>query len=293
MYKKRDFLSKLLLPQKELEKYYRDEREYQYENNIAIRGIKIRKKLHKLFLGILRLECLLSGIKIKVIKDDRIPTDRPVIYACTHIGRYDIESAFLSIKEHCYGLMGDPGKVYRNADGLLLNLNGMIFIDTAYKKDRFVGKETCIKLLGQGCNLLIYPEGAWNITENQVVMKLFTGTVEMAIRSGAEIVPIALEQYENTYYVNIGSNIDWTNSGLEQKHERTAELRDILCTLKWEIWERKGITNRGELPSDYADIFLDEIMKQTSNDYTVEEINRTRYRDETDVEVETVLQYFR
>lgn len=58
----------------------------------------------------------------------------------------------------------------------------------------------------EGGDLLIYPEGAWNITENQVVMPLYTGTAEMAIRTGAEIIPIAIEQGGKRYYANIGEN---------------------------------------------------------------------------------------
>lgn len=42
---------------------------------------------------------------------------------------------------------------------------------------------------------MIFPEGAWNISENLLVMKLYTGAAEMAIRTGADIVPIAIEQF--------------------------------------------------------------------------------------------------
>lgn len=84
---------------------------------------------------------------------------------------------------------------------------------------------------------MIYPEDAWNIIENQVVMPLYSGAAEMAIRSGAEIVPIAMEQYDKTYYVNIGKNINLTGYALSQKRQATEELRDVLCTLKWEIWK--------------------------------------------------------
>ena len=74
-------------------------------------------------------------------------------------------------------------------------LLGFIGCDTTEKEDRHIAKELAIRTLKQGGNILIWPEGAWNITENEVVMKLYTGTVEMAIRSGADIIPIAIEQY--------------------------------------------------------------------------------------------------
>lgn len=83
-------------------------------------------------------------------------------------------------------------------------LNGVLYLDTAYKEDRMIAKEMGIRLLNQGGSLGIFPEGAWNVTENEVVMKLYSGTAEMAIRTGADIVPIAIEQRGRTFCVNIG-----------------------------------------------------------------------------------------
>lgn len=278
-FRKLPFCIRMLLPQKQIEQYYQKRRQHEYENGLRLKGINIRKMLHKIVLLLLRIECLLSGVKVKVIGDARVQTDRPVIYACTHIGRYDVESNFFALKDHFYIFYGDPGLVYRSFDGLLLYLNGVIYADTDSKSDRLIGKETCIKLLKQDGNLLIYPEGAWNITENQVVMKLFTGAVEMAVRGQADIVPIAMEQYGNTYHVNIGRNIDYTRIPLEKKREKTDELRDILCTLRWEIWEQAGVSKRADLPDNYSNIFLENIMSQSPSDYTVEDITRTRYQD--------------
>lgn len=107
-------------------------------------------------------------------------------------------------------------------------LNGAICCDTSSKSDRHIGKETCIRLLNQGGSLLIYPEGAWNILENQVVMPLYTGAVEMAIRTGVQNVPVAIEEYGKHYYVNIGRNINLADFSLGQKQEATDLLRDTL-----------------------------------------------------------------
>lgn len=188
----------------------------------------MRRALHKLVLLCIKCECLFAGVRVKVIEDQRIPADKPIIYACIHIGSYDVESNFLSLKDHFYNFYGDPREVYRSFDDILLNLNGVIYADTDLKEDRLIVKESCVKLLKQGENLLIYPEGAWNITSNQVVMKLFTGDVEMAIRGEAQIVPIAMENQGNTYYVNIGKNIDYANETLVRKENYQTNF-EILC----------------------------------------------------------------
>lgn len=274
---KKNIIQRLAMPQNELEAYYRVQRVERYKNNEPIRGVKWRKRTHGLVLALLRLGQIFSGQKLTIIGDRRGQTDRPVIYACTHVGRYDIEMAFQSIWAPFWLFMGDPGMVYKSFDGLILWFNGVIFADTAYAEDRHIGKETCVKTLEQGGSLLIYPEGAWNITENQVVMPLYPGAAEIAIRTGAEIVPIAIEQYGKHYYANIGAVISPSGYALSQRWELTNRLRDALCTLKWEIWERFPVTSRASLPEDAAQEYLDGIMSQSENGYTVEEIVRTRF----------------
>lgn len=277
-----NFFQRLMMPLPELEVYYRAQRAERFQNGEPVRGIEWRKRTHGLVLALLKLNQIFSSQKLTIMADRRSRTGRPLIYACTHVGRYDIEMAIQMIRDPLWFFMGDPGAVYKSLDGLILWFNGTIFTDTAYTEDRYIGKETCVKTLEQGGSLLIYPEGAWNITENQVVMPLFPGTAEMAIRTGAEIVPIAIEQYGKHYYANIGENISSAGYDLAQKQLLTDWLRDTLCTLKWEIWEQFPVTSRASLPEDAAEQYLDEIMSQSENGYTVEEIVRTRFhRKET------------
>lgn len=271
------FLRRMAMPQEELEAYYREQRAVRFQNDEQLHGIIWRKHIHGLIHILLAANRVLAGQKLTIIGDKRKHTNKPIIYACTHVGRYDIEMAIQIIRASVYLLMGDPGPVYKNLDGLVLWLNGTIFVDTDYKQDRYIGKETCVKLLKQGGNLLIFPEGAWNITENQIVMPLFPGTAEMAIRTGTEIVPIAIEQYGKHYYANIGESISPEGCTLAQKQELTDLLRDALCTLKWNIWTLFPSVNRSSLPPDAAKQFLDGIMRESENGYIVEEIIRTRY----------------
>lgn len=274
---KKTFLRRMSMPQSELEAYYREQRAAQFRSGKSPRGIAWRKRIHGLIHILLTASRVFARQQLTIIGDKRTRSGRPLIYACTHVGRYDIEMALQLIRGPAYFLMGDPGAVYKNFDGAVLWLNGVIFVDTAYKEDRYIGKENCIKVLEQGASLLIFPEGAWNITENQIVMPLFPGTAEMAIRTGAEIVPIAIEQYGKHYYANVGENISPVGYTLTQRQELTDLLRDALCTLKWDIWTRFPPVSRADLPSDAAKQFLDSIMRESENGYTVEEIIRTRY----------------
>lgn len=279
-FKRKNIIYRTIMPLDQLIEYYRNERKYIYENNIPVKGIKWRKRIHKIMFAIIKMKRVLLHQKLTILHDEREDTDKPIIYACTHIGRYDIEMALESIQDTCFLFLGSPGKLYRSLDGVLVYLFGFIGCDTTEKEDRHIAKELAIRTLKQGGNILIFPEGAWNITENQVVMKLYTGTIEMAIRSGADIVPIAIEQYEKSFYINIGKNISLDEtSDLNKKRKLSDDLRDTLCTLKWEIWEQFPITKRSSLPENMGQIFVGRIMSETANDYTVEEIERDRFHE--------------
>lgn len=279
-FKRKNIIYRTIMPLDQLIEYYRNERKYIYENNIPVKGIKWRKRIHKIMFAIIKMKRVLLHQKLTILHDEREDTDKPIIYACTHIGRYDIEMALESIQDTCFLFLGSPGKLYRSLDGVLVYLFGFIGCDTTEKEDRHIAKELAIRTLKQGGNILIFPEGAWNITENQVVMKLYTGTIEMAIRSGADIVPIAIEQYEKSFYINIGKNISLDKAtNLNEKRRLSDDLRDILCTLKWEIWEQFPIVQRSSLPENMGQIFVEKIMSETANDYTVEEIERDRFHE--------------
>ncbi len=275
----KNFLELRKIKLNELEQYYKELRKFEYTIDKKIEFIELRKKINFIIVALLKIDRILAKRSVKVIDDKSIKTSKPKIYAATHVGRYDIETATEIVKESNFLLMGDPGETYRNFDGFVLKIKGIVFVDTKDKEDRKIAKETCIKILKQGGNILIFPEGAWNITENQLVMKLFDGTVDMARQTGAEIIPIAIERYDNSYYANIGNNISIDKDNTLTNRQLSDDLRDVLATLKWEIIEKLPPIVREELPGDYGKTFVDSIMAETEVGYTVEEIIRTRYKD--------------
>lgn len=281
-FEKKSVLKKMKMNIDELSNYYKELRKYNYEQGIPLKNIQTRRIIHEIPLSILKLDRVLSGEKVKIISDERIDTSAPKIYACTHIGGKDIERVFEAIEEHCYLFLGDPGEIYKSPVGMLLNLNGMIPLETRDKQDRKIAKERAVELLKKGGNLLIFPEGAWNITENLPVMKLFPGTVSMAIESGAEIIPVAIEQENNTFYVSFGKNIKYINKNLEERHELTSDLRDNLVTLMWDLWtEINNKMIRKELPEDFKENYVSSIINKCDYGYTAQDVIETRYHDKT------------
>ena len=223
----------------------------------------------------MRLLHVLHHQTVTVIGDARIPTGRPRIYAATHIGWDDIEMILSTIGDHAYLFWGSPKDNYKNIVGVLLGLNGTIICETLHKEDRHISKETSVRWLSQGRNLLIFPEGAWNVLENPPVMPLYTGTAEMALRSGAEIIPLAIEQYGRDFVINIGQNLRPEG---HDKQTLTAALRDAMATLRWEIWAQKPVTARRSLPADCAAQYRQGFEAQFQNDcYSLNDIEMTRY----------------
>lgn len=299
----KSFLEKRKMQLAELKKYYLDKRRYEYEQGIPLKNFGLRKIIHPLPLAAIILSRMSAGQKLHIIGDKREKTNTPIIYACTHIGGDDIQMAFEAIKKHAYLFLGDPEDLYQRIEGLLLHMNGAICMETRaqqsfidelielkiitpaeieelrdiIKQDRKIAYQRAIELLKKKNNLLIFPEGAWNLTPNLPVMKLYPGAVKMALETGAEIIPLAVEQYSNNFYVNIGENIKVTDRGATSVQCYNEKLRDALATLKWEIWEYQGTKSRKNCPNE--EDFIAEIMGRSDFVYKVEDVYETMYKD--------------
>lgn len=240
------------LSREEFSIYKMDMREYRVVNGLPLRGIKLRKIIYPMVAFGVKLFRLANHHTIEIVNDKRKRTNKPIIYAVTHIGKFDIERVFEACKTSCWIFNGDPDTVYHNFDGFSLTMSGVILIDTESKMDRKVALRTAIDLLRQGGNLMFFPEGIWNVEPSLPVLPLYPGIAKMAFETGAEIVPVAIEQYGRHFQIIFGANIDVTNrltGHCNSMQERCSVLlqwlRDEMATLKWDIFE-KNIGTRSE-----------------------------------------------
>lgn len=250
-------VEEMLIKKEDLPEYYRLKRKYNYDNKKLVNGTWWRDMLHPILVKLISLNRrFIDKQQLTIINDARVKKNernfiqkalpfiknsksKPVIYAITHIDKFDYQVVSEAIKEHQYPFAGDPETMYRTLDGTFLELNGVIYCDTESKEDRHIAKETAIEMLKQGHNLLIYPEGVWNLTSNLLMLPLFPGIIEMAKETGCDIVPVAIERYDKEYKVNIGSEFDVNNylkNGLTEDEIRI-KLRDEMATLKWNIMQ--------------------------------------------------------
>lgn len=310
----KNYLQRKKMELVELKKYYLEKRAFEYENKTPLKNFSIRKIIHPLPLAIITMARIAEGQKLHILGNKSEQTQNPIIFASTHCHPEDPSIAFEAIRKHAYLFLGDPEDVYQKIEGLLLDLNGVIYLETRVKEeyikeliskglitekeieyikklikqDRKIAYQRAVEVLKNKTNLLIFPEGAVNLTPNLPVMGLYPGTVKMALETGAEIVPMALERYGNHIYANIGSNIRVTDRGATSIQFYNEKLRDALATLKWEIWEYQGIQSRTMCPTEEE--FINQIMSTSDFIYSVEDIYETMYRDKNITSPEEVFQ---
>ena len=245
-------------------------------------GLHFRKAIYPL---VRRLSGPLTDVEGIMVKAEPMPTG-PKIFAVTHTySREDIAWAISLAGEQSYLLTNAWRELLYTSDGLALWASGIILVDRYDKANRKASIEKAKRALALGGNVMIFPEAVWNMSENQLVRKLYPGVYRIAALSGAPVIPISTMMYGDKFYVSRGKAMYL--SRLDQK-DALRELRDSLATLKWEIMERYGTSTRegllhGRVPADYwNDHIEDYIAKQKV--YEREEESHAHFMDKDDVE---------
>ncbi len=289
------FIYMLSLNQQDCEAYCRAKRLERYEKYGGghITNLSLHSFVHSTFMPLLKASLNLTGRRLTVLRDERIKTEKPIIFCPTHIGGVDIEMSFLAIRTPCWLVLGDPREFYRNFDGFLLQLNGAIYMDVSVKEDRKVAKAQMDELLRKGGNLLLFPEGVQNISLNSLVNPLFPGAVDLAIECGADIVPIALCRRDEHYYAIVGRNISYEGQDIDDRYALTEDLRNTLATLKWEIIEQLPIVERDKVQSNDYEDFVNSVFALDTSDYTwtMEDILTGMYRPKDRIEHEEAFHF--
>ena len=115
----------------------------------------------------------------------------------------------------------------------------------------------------------------------------------MAREVGCEIVPIAVEQYDKTFYFNIGSNYKIPGNTTKTEKELNLELRDKLCSLKWEIMESVPMLKRDEIKDFTLNDFQKEIVERCNYGYgfSLEDALSEKFHDKNIVSEEEVFNF--
>ena len=124
----------LRLPKPDYEDYCREKRLERFEKyGGRIRHLRLHSLANRILVLLMKTELYLGGKRLTILRDDSRKTDRPIIFCPSHIGGVDIEMSFLAVKKHCWLVLGDPREMYKDINGMMLQMNGMIPFDVPYK----------------------------------------------------------------------------------------------------------------------------------------------------------------
>ena len=211
------------------------------EKVLSKTGVTLRKWINPIIRTVAPLTC---KYKLVFVKKTKLPKGRPLIFAPTHGFKDDILFTVVTISTHGYLLFGSLPAFFHSFDGVLAWLNGVVLVDRSNKESRKAAKRKMKKVIELGDNLIIFPEGVLNKTENLLVQKLFPGIYDVAKETGALVVPLATVLENDKVYSSMGEPFDIAAYG---RSEGVAELRDRMCTLRYEIMEQYCTCTREEL----------------------------------------------
>ena len=261
---------------------YNKKLEYLLENDpskvLSKRGIRNRKWFHPIFCNV--IATLSTKNKLIIERKADLPTDRSIIFACTHGFRDDVAFSLKAAGSFAYLLYASIPDFYESIDGYALWTNGVIMLDRKDKASRRAAKEKMKYALSLGANILMYPEGVWNKTENLIVQKLYPGIYDVAKESGALVVPLATIQVDNRVYAIVEESFDICKY---DRQEGLNVLRDKMATAKYELMDKYAHGSRKEIgdAQQYWDNFLVELVATSNGLYDYEIENTAQYIDKT------------
>ncbi len=247
---------------------------------ISKRGIAVRKAISPLVRNV--IAPMSSKNKYIIERNKNLPKDKPLIFAATHGLKDDIACGISAAGRHAYLLFGSLPDFFGTMDGPALWLNGVILVDRKNKQSRRAAKPKMNYALSLGTNILMFPEGTLNKTENLIVQKLFPGVYDVAKQSGALVVPVAIIQEDNKVYAKVCDALDITQY---ERQEGLDTLRDLMATAKYELMEKYSRCSRADIGNakEYWQNFLDNLVNQMLPFYDYEIENSSQYLDETDL----------
>lgn len=237
------------------------------KNVLSKNSLIIRQKLNKLFklVGPLFLSCaqtienreaLKQGIFTGEPDKGIILPNESVIWMPNHHFKDDVLASVLAAYRNAYILFGSLPQFYNTIDGLTAWINGVVMVNRKNKLSRRSSLEKEKYAIDLGADLIIYPEGVWNKTPNQLILHLWPGIYRIAKEKNLKIVPIV--HYIDKPYVMSKSNTIRTvvddPVSVDGMSEKAAleYLRDILAYWYYLLLEKYGKATREELLQGFS-----------------------------------------
>jgi len=235
------------------------------EKTISVKGIKIRK----VFSPLLRM-IYLTQTKYKLKKDNnckKIKTNKGKIFVVNHRQADDIVLGANAIGESGYIVFGNKYLALETTNGLGLWAYGMILLDRDNSLNRKSAYNKMKYVIENGGNVIIYPEGYWNLndngkaderhgaddhnSENWLIQDINIGAIRLAKETSSPIVPVILHYDEfkrkmcyskkgDAFYVNNADDV----------FEKKQQLLEKMYLMYYELMEKYSTYDRKQLESN-------------------------------------------
>lgn len=267
-------------------KHYNKKLEYLLSDNpeevISQTGLEIRKMINPIFRNVVQLT---TKNTFHIERDSDLPKDRPIIFASTHGFRDDVALAIKAAGTHSYLLYGSIPDFYYSIDGIALWANGTVIVDRKDKNSRASSINKMSRVIELGGNILMFPEGVWNKSENKLVLNLFPGIYRLAKKNNAIIVPIASIQSGDNCYAKRMKPLDIIKY---DEIEGLKRLRDELATGKLELMMKHTKMERSNVDDNYWQAFLEKLISTSNGLYDYEIENSAEYIDKSIIDEKEV-----
>ena len=197
----------------------------------------------------------IKGYDLVVENQDLIP-DQPVIFATTHQEFHDHFNVVLSIPYHAIILNNvNVSKAVKIAMGV----NGIEYVDRNNPASRYTSKVELMEYVAKGKSVVVFPEGTFNCSPNKLVLPFHSGVLDISRKMQVPIVPLVQEYfYKDAEHssdgkiekcvVRFGKPI--TVSYDDKISDKKEELKEAFSTLRYEIYEGRGVHTRSEITED-------------------------------------------
>lgn len=259
------------------------------EKTVSKAGIVLRRLIYP-FVRMLGRP--MSGVRGVLCHAEPLPKG-PKIYAITHTySREDVVWGVVYAGRQSHLVTNAKRELIYSSDGWGLWASGIILVERYDKENRKAVIKKAKRVTDLGGNVMIFPEGTWNMSPNQVVRKMWPGVYRMARESKVPVVPMGTMMYDGKFYLIRGKALQL---GEMEQTEALTLLRDTLATMKWDLMEKYGQTTREELLGglDAQTYWHNDIeayiAKQTIYDREDEE--HAHFVDESDIAHEEFLHH--
>ena len=233
-------------------------------------GIHIRK----IFAPLLRV---IYGFQsdYKFVLDSREPlehTSKGKIFIVNHRQGDDMVFSAKAVGKSGYFVFGNPVLSLESlTNGYGLWAYGMILVERDKKESRKSCYDKMKYVLENGGNVIIFPEGYWNLndngqrdsrhnadnhnSENWLIQDINIGSLRLAQEIGCEIVPTILhydEVGEMKCYAKRGKSFNIAKS--DDIFEKKDEILEYMTTCYWDLMKKYSVYNRSEIEPSVGDL---------------------------------------